>query len=96
LTVRPCFVADGSRIRPSSSCAVRIVPHPCSRRLPIGEHAHHAALLAFTSRYRYTAAQIHQAAVAARALARAREPAHPQVTEAGLAEACRQTAPARR
>jgi SpoVK/Ycf46/Vps4 family AAA+-type ATPase len=58
-------------------------------------HAHHAALLAFTSRFRYTAAQIHHAAAAARALARARDPAPPQVTEADLAEACRQTVPPR-
>jgi SpoVK/Ycf46/Vps4 family AAA+-type ATPase len=58
------------------------------------QHAHHAApLLAFASRYRYTAAQIHHAASAARALARSRDPAHPQVTEPDLAEACRQTVP---
>jgi SpoVK/Ycf46/Vps4 family AAA+-type ATPase len=66
-------------------------------------HVHDAALLVFASRYRYTAAQIHHAAAAARALARSRDPArdpardpdHPQITEADLAEACRQTVPPR-
>ncbi|HET9627563.1 MAG TPA: AAA family ATPase [Kofleriaceae bacterium] len=71
--------------------------------LGVAHDGHGDELLAFAARYRYTAAQIRHAGALARALAEARASHHAhgagphaaQVTEADLAEACRQTVPPR-